>query len=187
MTSTIKSGSAPGAGCPEQLSKLGELKPIKGYKGKYSITKDGRVYGHYRGIWMKQTISGMGYACISLKNEQGYKNKVVHKMVFETFVKEVEEGNQVNHIDGNKLNNNLSNLEEVTRSENCQHAYDTGLKKATNKRAVCQYTLDNKLVQEFQSITKACEYMKSSTGNMCTAIKNNKPHKGFKWKYKEDK
>jgi len=60
----------------------------------------------------------------------------------------------VNHIDGNKLNNNLSNLEWVTRSGNCFHAYKTGLRK-DNKEMILVNAENPKDVREVYSLTEA--------------------------------
>jgi len=63
------------------------------------------------------------------------------------------EGIQVNHIDGNPLNNNADNLEWSTQNDNMKHAYQTNLNK--KKRAVQQYSLQNELIAEFTSISEA--------------------------------
>lgn len=59
--------------------------------------------------------------------------RCLHRIVYETFVSEIPEGMEINHIDGNKSNNALDNLELVTHSENMKHAYRIGLAKTWNK------------------------------------------------------
>lgn len=74
----------------------------------------------------KKDRRGSGYLYVRIKHGSGvYKNKEIHRMVAETFIKNKENKDQVNHIDGNTLNNHISNLEWCTRSENIQHAIHT--------------------------------------------------------------
>ena len=115
------------------------MKPIKDYEGLYSITSDGRVYSHGRfvtngkdwrdGMYLKGDISNRGYIRVDLHVRQEHDKRSVHRLVGEYFVENPEDKPQINHIDGNKLNNNASNLEWCTQTENNRHARDTGLNK----------------------------------------------------------
>ena len=78
------------------------------------------------------SISEDGYASIKLTNDDGKKTFRVHRLVASEFIPNPKDKETVNHIDGNKLNNRVENLEWNTREENMQHAYDNGLKKANN-------------------------------------------------------
>lgn len=82
------------------------------------------VNNHY--VVMKPWI-GPEYYVIRLSNNNQAKDYLVHRLVAETFIPNPDNKPQVNHIDGDKLNNDVDNLEWVTESENMQHAYDTGL------------------------------------------------------------
>ncbi len=75
--------------------------------------------------------SRRGYKRIKLFN----KEYLAHRIIAETFIPNPENKPQVNHIDGNKTNNDVSNLEWVTSSENRRHAFDTGLAKPTRHSA----------------------------------------------------
>ena len=115
-----------------------EWRPILGYKNRYEVSNLGRVRGP-RGIigWRGKNK----YMIVSLHGKRKeptttqskpfiYEVKVyVHQLVAEAFLGPCPEGHEVNHIDTDKSNNVLSNLEYVTRSENLKHAYKNGCRK----------------------------------------------------------
>lgn len=81
---------------------------------------------------LKPNINEDGYASTTLRNDGGKKAFRIHRLVAREFIPNPENKETVNHIDGNKLNNRVENLEWNTREENMQHAYKTGLKKSNN-------------------------------------------------------
>jgi len=94
------------------------LKPIFGFP--YSVSSFGRVQSNKSGRWLKSYITRNGYEMIVLrKNNTSYKF-LVHRLVATAF-REFIEGYDVNHIDNNKLNNHVNNLEWVTRSKNLRN------------------------------------------------------------------
>lgn len=95
----------------------------------YAIEEDGRVYSKYTKKYMKTSIDKDGYSTISLKNDRnGYSHFGIHRLLMIAFCPcENMEELQVNHIDGNKNNNNLSNLEWCTCQQNLIHARKNGL------------------------------------------------------------
>lgn len=102
---------------------------IAGFEGLYAITKDGQVLSGRRN-WqpLRFGVKPGGYAFVGLYPVNGKPvYKMIHRLVAEAFIANPEAKPEVNHLDGNKLNNNASNLEWSTRSENAQHGHDTGL------------------------------------------------------------
>jgi hypothetical protein len=88
----------------------------------------------HKGRELKQFKNERGYLCVVItKNKKG-RIKKVHRLVAETFIDNVDDKPQVNHIDCNKENNNVSNLEWCTNSENMLHAYKNNLRMG--KRAI---------------------------------------------------
>lgn len=108
----------------------------EGIVGKYNITSDGKIYSYQKKKMLGQYSNGKGYITVNLNNgTQNSKRFYVHRLVAIHFIDNPEDKHDINHIDGNKNNNKSSNLEWCTKSENIQHAYETGLfKKIFDKR-----------------------------------------------------
>lgn len=104
-------------------------KDIEGYNGKYKISNYGKIRSlcKKRDFIMKQTISHDGYYYVNLYGNKNRFNKI-HRLVAIHFVENINNKPQVNHINGNKLNNHYQNLEWCTVGENLKHAYLLGLK-----------------------------------------------------------
>lgn len=105
----------------------------------YKLSDDGLVF-KIKGLGIKvPNKSKYGYHSINYKN----KTYLVHRLIWETFVGEIPKGLQINHIDGNKSNNRLSNLEVVTPAENIRHAYKMGLKRGHSAETNSMAKLSN--------------------------------------------
>lgn len=91
----------------------------------YFASPSGNVYNRHGDV-MKGAVDHCGYRHIIVNR----KNKNVHRIIAETFIPNPDNLKCVNHKDGNKQNNNVSNLEWCTRSENMKHAYRMGLKNS---------------------------------------------------------
>ncbi|CDD75562.1 prophage LambdaSa2 HNH endonuclease family protein [Cryptobacterium sp. CAG:338] len=121
--------------------------PVSGYEGIYEISDDGRIRSldrwhtgkdgrrvPYKGRMIAPGIGVNGYKVVSLwKNGKG-KSVYIHRLVAETFIKNPENKKTVNHKDGNRTNNNVSNLEWATYSENNLHEYRVLGKKGTGRK-----------------------------------------------------
>jgi hypothetical protein len=102
-------------------------RPVVGYETTYKVSNLGRVRRIKRGemdarnktIW---TERGGSYLAVRLSNNNRARNKLVHRLVAEAFLPRIEGKDFVNHIDSNRQNPRLSNLEWCTRSENAKHA-----------------------------------------------------------------
>ena len=93
----------------------------------YTINIDGSIYNKKRERFLNPYKDSHGYFRIDLyKDKKGYTKKV-HRLLCEAFIPNQNNLPEVNHIDGNKANNNISNLEWCDRFFNIQHAYRTGL------------------------------------------------------------
>jgi len=173
-------------------------KDIKGYEGLYQVSNLGRVKSLERKVPFRNTFKtikervlkycydGNHYAYISLIKNGEKKNKTVHRLVAEAFIPNPNNLPQVNHIDENKENNKLINLEWCDSLHNLLHS--NVIKKGNNsrKKAIQQFTKDGKFIAEFNGVLEACRQLNFKShagivecckGTRCTAY-------GYKWKYK---
>src|SRR5690554_6953141 len=110
------------------------MKKIPNFSG-YMACENGHIYSmNYKRTGqmrrLKPASDPGGYLRTMLKRDDGkYVTVKVHQVILWAFVGKMEDGMTVNHIDGNKKNNSLQNLEYCTRSENMIHAFKTGLMK----------------------------------------------------------
>lgn len=123
-------------------------KDIPDFEGFYQVSNIGRVRSldrvvtfkdgsmrKYKGKVLKPSIGNSGYEQVRLCNDGGCNTKSIHRLVLEAFKPHVNMIDlQVNHIDGVKLNNHLTNLEWVTARDNILHAHDTGLTNIMGER-----------------------------------------------------
>jgi hypothetical protein len=97
----------------------------------YVMSDFGRIYSELSGKLLSPWLNPNGYFKVDLRKNGKSNNKYVHRLVLEAFDRPCPDGKQCNHIDGNKQNNCIANLEWVSRSENMKHAFKMGLKMPT--------------------------------------------------------
>ncbi len=144
---------------------------------KYQVSSLGR-FKNYKGIIMenyKPHHSGYIYVRVN------YKKYSLHHLVASTFIENPFLKYAVNHIDGNKTNNSVDNLEWATIAENNQHNHNVGL-ITTFKRKIGQYNLEGNLIKEYNSIVDAEKEVGIQTIKKVLYNKQ-KSAGGFIWKY----
>lgn len=111
-------------------------KDIQGYEGCYQISNLGRIKSlkNPKEKILKNNKTSRGYLEARLSSNGKIRHFSIHRLVAENFISNTNNLPEVNHIDGNKLNNNMENLEWITRSKNNLHAYRTKLRKVTQKQ-----------------------------------------------------
>ena len=168
------------------------LKKIKDFPN-YLASKNGNIYsvnyrGHGKFKRLKLVKSKIGYLVVSLCNNGKVKQYKVHRLVAITFIDNKENKPCINHLDGNKKNNVISNLEWCTVQENTQHSYDNGLqKRAKNclKRSKPVKGVNIKTGEEisFESTQEAGRngFDNGHISKCCKGVY--KQHKGYIWTY----
>lgn len=202
------------------MSKTKEIeifKDIEGYEGLYQISNYGNVKSlnyHCTGKEkiLKQGKDKYGYLFVNLYKDGKRKKFLSHRLVVTTFISNDNptEKIQVNHIDENKENNHVSNLEWVTpkeninwgtRNERASKNISKAMKGKNNpmygkkhteeskqkmRIPILQYTLDGEFLKEFDSTTQASTELNIDSGNITQCCrKKRKTCGGFIWRYKE--
>lgn len=104
------------------------IKDIKGFEGRYTISNLGIVRSKLTGIIMKPNITKFGYARVNLRKAKNreYKSYFIHRLVAIHFLANPNNLPEVNHIDCNRTNNIVTNLEWVSREDNIKHSFMYG-------------------------------------------------------------
>ncbi len=176
--------------------KMSEFRKLKSLKFLYEINRDGVL----RNVKSKRIINGYieknGYKRIKIENKclGGIIRTSVHQLVAEAFIPNPDNKPFVNHIDLNKLNNNVSNLEWVTHSENMKHAYKHGVNvKPLRVFSESERKKVSNGIIIFESITEAARYLTkegkclniksgiAGISSVCRGIR--KTFGGYSWKY----
>ena len=153
-----------------------EIKRLNGFDYQYFIDKDGNVY---RKLTPHQQPDGYLRLGLRTRGERKYFN--VHRLVAQSFIPNPDDKPYVNHIDGDKSNNSVENLEWCNQSENMEHAYRIGLKHPSHPKRVRQYTLDGEFIREFSSREEAGRIVGAFGCNINKAIQRNSSCAGYLW------
>lgn len=142
-------------------------KDIKDYEGLYQVSNLGKIrsldryryngisYYIQKGKILKLQDDKNGYKVINLYKDKKVKNFKVHRIVAQAFIPNPENKEQINHIDGNKNNNQITNLEWCNCTENVRHAFTNNLMTQHNNTPVEQYSLDGSFLKKYNSISEA--------------------------------
>lgn len=169
------------------MSKL-QWKDVVGYEGLYQVSNTGMVRSARR--------QGAPGGAITLKeNQDGYlraklcksgldRRFMVHRLVYEAFVGHINDGLEINHIDENKKNNNVENLEAISHLKNIKHG--TGVQRCAkaHHKPVRQYTMDGEFVAEYPSRKAATEATGVLGSGISLSAHGQISHSGgYVWRY----
>ena len=149
-----------------QASNLGKIRSLD----RIIVKNDGKIQNR-KGKVLSQTKNKWGYYCLRISG----KNYRVHRLIYMTFVGDIPDGMQVNHIDENKGNNSVSNLNLMTNKENCNWgtAIERGVEKhqkLLRKKVGCFDYKTGILLYMFESITEASNKLNISSGQISEIV-----------------
>lgn len=174
-------------------------KPVAGFSGFYEVSDHGRIRSRERvsatGRRLKSKTVALvlngndSYLRVNLRDHQGtHTVKLVHRIVAETFIDNPSHKPEVNHKDGNKRNNHVTNLEWCTPSENQQHALKNGLRKlnsSSHSKRVGMFQENGELIRVFPSVAEAHRATQASIWSIYARCEGRVDTKllGYIWKY----
>ena len=163
------------------MSEVETFVKIEGFEN-YEVSNLGKVRNIKSGIMLKPWFTKDGYLRHCLYKHNKRKNLLLHRIIATAFIDNPEGKPCVNHIDENKLNNDLSNLEWCTAKENMIHG--TRTKRAAEKlsQKVIQLDLNGNVLNEFESMVQAGQETGVSRSNISSCCNGKrKSAGGYKW------
>lgn len=130
-------------------------KDIEDYGGKYMVSNQGRVKSCQRNKILKNQIGSHGYYCVSLCNDGEKTSHLVHRLVAVAFLSNPKSLPYVNHIDENKLNPSIGNLEWCTEKHNAQHSHGIVV-RFTNQYGITHSASSIRLFAELHKLDETC-------------------------------
>lgn len=165
---------------PNLYAAIEYWRPIPNYEGKYYVSNLGRIKNSHGKI-IKLQRNNRGYVIYTF-NDCGKTTLYIHHLVMEVYGDHKPAPHyQIDHVDGNKINNCIANLEWVTPSENTRRAYQNNLKQPSGAIKAFQVDIDNdNIIMTFSTITDAA----LTTGDSTYSIRTQKTltAKGYRWR-----
>lgn len=183
-----------------------KIKDIQNFED-YTISVDGKIFSKRKNKYLKQTINKNGYCKVTLQKDKNKKMFSVHRLVANAFIPNCYNLPQVNHINGNKQDNRVENLEWVTAKENMNKAVKIGLfenvkeiqkenaiknnlskyhilANETTKKKVVQCDKNNNKINTFNSISDASRQTGIAIASIsCVCNSKRKTAGGYVWHF----
>jgi hypothetical protein len=153
----------------------------------YSVSDDGKVRNDITNKELKLRTQ-QGYKHVTLTINGKAKSCRVHRLVATAFIPNMNNKPYVNHIDCNRSNNRVENLEWVTPSENSKKAVQEGRwSNSSRLRAVVQYSLSGEKIRTFESASEAARQLNLLQGKITECCKGTRRRTGdFQWRYADE-
>lgn len=160
-------------------------KPINNYED-YQISN----FGNVRHFDKPLKPCGKTYYCVTLCKNGTTKNYNIHRLVAEAFIPNPDKLECVNHIDENKLNNRVDNLEWMSRGDNTNYGHghqkmvETKIKKGTMYKKKVIQLLNNKIISIYESAKEASLQTGINHSNIIRVCKGERTNAGgYQWQY----
>ena len=157
---------------------------LNGKESNYTITEEGRVFNLTTNKELKGSITENGYRYFRLSDNGNKYRFYAHRLVAEYFLPNDDDTKIVNHINGNKLNNDLENLRYISRSENTQAAYYSQQNQSNIQPVICYK--DGQYIGTFPSCKEASRQLNcdaSAISKCCRGIY--KHTHGYNFQYQQ--
>lgn len=154
------------------------MKRINGYVGLYSITRQGQVYSLNKKQFLAGYLDNSGVLTVTLIKDGKPKTRGIHTLMAETYIPNPELLKRVAHIDGNKMNNDISNLEWSTGA--------VSTRPGVNRKPVTQYSIEGKVIKVHSSIKEASRATGVDHKGISLCASNTKGRSsagGWKWTF----
>lgn len=170
-------------------------KDIKGYEGLYQVSNYGRVKSLPRNNTIKQPrilkngYSHKGYCIVALSKNNNRRSYRVHRLVAQAFIPNPNNLPEVNHIDENKLNNNINNLEWCDSKYNNTYGNRIGIASMKCSKPVSMFDKEGKYIRTYKSCTEASKETDISMCHISSCCLNRYGRKtagGYIWKYESE-
>lgn len=171
-----------------------QWKPIPGYEGYYQVSNEGRVKTLSRYNLKNQLLPerilkaplDRGYPRVLFYKNKKRKHFSVHRLVAQAFIPNPEKKPQVNHINEDKTDNRVENLEWATSKENNNHGTRTERQAKTRRRLIKQLTQTGEVIKIWGGLRVASRSLGASPGLISQAANGQRPTAyGYKWCYED--
>lgn len=154
---------------------------------EYEVSSHGRVKSKKNGAILKPFKTNSGYFQVKLWHDGRHHHVYIHRLVADTFYDGIHDNLEVNHINGDKLDNFVGNLEFCTRSENARHAIETGLFKPYQLPPYHGGAKKVMIVETgeiFNSITECAEHIGGYVSGVSACLRGKvHTHKGYHFEF----
>jgi len=163
-------------------------KDIEGYEHIYQVSNIGNIRNKKSGRILRPFINIHGYVRIPLSKDKKRKNYSVHQLVAKTFISNPNNYDIVNHINGNKTDNRVENLEWCTIEENNNKAFENELRN-TKKKEILQYNTNKELIKKWNAINIASKTLNIPARSISACChyneinNSNKIYRNYIWKF----
>lgn len=162
----------PGSGGAYEVSNFGNVRSLDRIVN-HKNNRWGKPHkAQYKGILLKQKIDRYGYPCVCLFTDTKRRYTTVHRLVAEAFIENKENLPQVNHKDGDKLNNHVSNLEWVSARENVHHSIKMNLTNPARGEQLPHTAIDTITAKEIKTDLAVGKYSQAEIARKYGVSKN---------------